>query len=157
MHSQKFLDEIAIRIKNRRKELGLSLQDVSNISGISRSTLQRYETGGIQNIPIQKLSALAKSLEMTEEQLLGLDEKINFKITYENFSLFKSHQEKLAFLHRAYLQDTDEDIRHQAELIRLFDKLNSDGKKVAISRISELCEISRYCKTENSDEEKKDE
>ena len=71
MYNCKKPNDIAIRIKQRRKELGLSLQDVSEIANISRSTLQRYETGSIQNIPLHKLGQLARALETSADWILG--------------------------------------------------------------------------------------
>ena len=67
------LNKIAQRIAQRRKELNLSLQDIANIAGISRSTLQRYESGAIKNIPLQRLEGLAVALKTTPEWILGTD------------------------------------------------------------------------------------
>ena len=38
-------------IKTRRLELNLTLEEVSNKLGISKPTLQRYESGVILNVP----------------------------------------------------------------------------------------------------------
>ena len=65
------LSAVAERIRQRRIELKLSLQDVSELSGMSRSTLQRYETGGIRNIPLQNLDRLAKALNTSPDWILG--------------------------------------------------------------------------------------
>ena len=68
--------KIALRIKTRREELQLSFQQLSDSTGISKSTLQRYETGGIKNIPLDKLEVLAKGLKTTPEWILGWDRPI---------------------------------------------------------------------------------
>ena len=65
------------RISLRRKELGLSYQELADRTGISKSTLQRYETGGIRSIPLEKLGVLAKGLETTEMYILGRPEQSN--------------------------------------------------------------------------------
>lgn len=65
------------RISLRRKELGLSYQELADRTGISKSTLQRYETGGIKSIPLEKLGALANGLETTEMYILGKPESGN--------------------------------------------------------------------------------
>lgn len=70
--NEKELNSIALRLKSRRKELGLSLQALSNRTGLSRSTLQRYETGGISNIPLNKLEILSTSLDLSVIEFLGL-------------------------------------------------------------------------------------
>ena len=69
------MDEIMERIKERRTQLGLSYQDLSDLTGMSKSTLQRYETGGIKNIPLDKLQVLATALQVTPEFIMGWDEK----------------------------------------------------------------------------------
>lgn len=56
--------EIANKIKNRRLELGLTLEDVAQAVGVGRSTVQRWESGLIQNMKRDKIAALAKVLQM---------------------------------------------------------------------------------------------
>ena len=51
----KKMSEIMLRIKTRRESLGLSFQDLAEKTNMSRSTLQRYETGSIRNMPVDKL------------------------------------------------------------------------------------------------------
>lgn len=63
--------EIIQRIKDRRIRMGLSYQDLSNKTGISKSTLQRYETGFIRNLAIDKLEILAAALDTTPGYLMG--------------------------------------------------------------------------------------
>ena len=62
---------IVERIKSRRLELNFSFQDLADLTGMSKSTLQRYETGGIKNIPLDKLKTLAKALEVSPEWIMG--------------------------------------------------------------------------------------
>lgn len=62
---------IAQRIKQRRTELKLSLQDVADMAEMSKSTLQRYESGSIRNIPLQKLGVLANALQTSADWILG--------------------------------------------------------------------------------------
>jgi transcriptional regulator with XRE-family HTH domain len=65
------LTELINKIKSRRIELGLSYQDLSNLTGISKSTLQRYETGYIKKIPINQIEVLAKALQINPGYLMG--------------------------------------------------------------------------------------
>ena len=39
------MQKIMQRIKHRREELNLSFQQLADLTGMSKSTLQRYETG----------------------------------------------------------------------------------------------------------------
>ncbi len=74
----------ASRIKQRRTELGLSYQELAAITGISKSTLQRYETGSIKSIPLDKLEPLATGLKTTVMYILGSPEPNNAEIISGN-------------------------------------------------------------------------
>lgn len=62
---------IGDRIKEQRRKLNYTLEDLSSFVGLSRQTLSRYETGVITNIPLDKIEEIAKALETTPEYLLG--------------------------------------------------------------------------------------
>ena len=72
--SETELTELIERIKNRRLALELSYQDLSDATGISKSTLQRYETGFIKKVPINQMEVLAKALHVTPAYLMGWEE-----------------------------------------------------------------------------------
>lgn len=65
------MQNVLDRMKSRRLELELSYQDLSDKTGISKSTLQRYETGFIKNLGIDKLEILAKALDVSPGYLMG--------------------------------------------------------------------------------------
>ena len=69
------LEKIRKRIKERREELGYSYQTLADLTGMSKSTLQRYETGAIGNLPLDKLDVLAKALKCTAAYLMGWESK----------------------------------------------------------------------------------
>jgi len=64
--------EIASRIREARKLLGYSYADLGKLAQISKSTLQRYEKGAIQEISIIKLFDIAKALQVSVHYLIGL-------------------------------------------------------------------------------------
>ena len=68
--------QINERIKSRRQELGLSYQQLADLTNMSKSTLQRYETGGIKNIPLDKLEPLASALSVTTEWIIGQEKEV---------------------------------------------------------------------------------
>ena len=59
------------RIKDRRLELDMSFQDLAVKTKLSKSTLQRYETGAIGSIPLDKLEILASALNVSPAYLMG--------------------------------------------------------------------------------------
>ena len=70
--------DIANRMKRQRLNLEYSYKDLEKITGITASTLQRYETGAINKLPIDKLEVIAKALKVTPSYLMGWeDEKGN--------------------------------------------------------------------------------
>lgn len=66
--------EIANRLKTRRMQMNYSYQELADKVGMSKSTLQRYETGTIKNIPIARLKSLSAALNMDPNELIGIEE-----------------------------------------------------------------------------------
>lgn len=58
-------------IEKRRKELGMTLDDVARRVGVNRATVMRWEKGTIQNLGRDKIAALAGALQVSPEYLLG--------------------------------------------------------------------------------------
>lgn len=90
---------IGQRIKQRRKELGLSADEVAEKLNKNRATVYRYESGDIGDMPISVLEPLSKVLQTTPADLLGWYEyEVNdtdiFPIILENHKL-KEHIKKL--------------------------------------------------------------
>ena len=69
-----YVNDIVKRIKTRRLELEYSFQDLANKTNMSKSTLQRYETGAIKNLPLDKLEVLASALQTTPAYLMGWED-----------------------------------------------------------------------------------
>ena len=61
---------IGERMKNRRKELKLSADELGARLGKNRSTIYRYENGDIENLPFPMLEPIAKALEMDPRDLV---------------------------------------------------------------------------------------
>lgn len=69
---------IGQRIKERRKELKMSADELAKRLGKDRSTIYRYEKGDIENLPLDILEPIAEALETTPQYLMGW-EKIEKK------------------------------------------------------------------------------
>lgn len=61
------------RIKQRRKELGLTAEDVAAALNVSRATIYRYESAEIEKVPITAIAPLAKVLHTTPMDIMGWD------------------------------------------------------------------------------------
>lgn len=57
-------ERIGARIEQRRKELGLTLDDIAQEIGVAKSTVQRYEKGTIEKIKLPVIEAIARALNV---------------------------------------------------------------------------------------------
>ncbi len=65
------------RIRDRRKELGITADALAETIGVSRSTMFRYENGFIEKMPINNLVPIARALHTTVGFLMGWEEEKN--------------------------------------------------------------------------------
>ncbi|WP_243238901.1 helix-turn-helix domain-containing protein [Clostridium botulinum] len=121
MSQEQSMIEIINRIKSRRNELMLSYQDLADKTGLSKSTLQRYETGSIKNMPLDKLGILAKALNVSPAYLMGWEESLKHNGKKNNS-----------------LNDKEE------LLLDNFNKLNDLGKDKVITYTKDLLDNSKY-------------
>lgn len=61
-------------VQKRRSELGITLEDVGKIVGVSKATVQRWESGVIKNIRRDKIEKLAKALKVSPAYLMDWEE-----------------------------------------------------------------------------------
>lgn len=66
---------IGQKIKELRKQLNMSVDDLAAKLGKNRATVYRYEKGDIENLPLDVLEPLAKALETTPGYLMGWEEE----------------------------------------------------------------------------------
>lgn len=118
------MSEIGNLIYDRRKELGLTLEEVGNAVGVSKSTVKKWENGFISNMRRDKIEKLSKVLEISPVRLLGITTK-------------------------TYFQPNDPQF---VKLVYLYDSLNDIGKEKAVERVEELTEIERFVNSENKEE-----
>lgn len=70
------------RIKQRRKELGLSVDDIAKKLGKNRATIYRYESNEIENMPTDVIEPLARVLNVSPAYLMGWEDKQELKGEY---------------------------------------------------------------------------
>lgn len=62
------------RIKELRKENNLSLEDLGTISGVSKSTVSRWESGDVKNLKSDVVQTICDHFHVSKGWLLGLDD-----------------------------------------------------------------------------------
>nr|DAN97685.1 MAG TPA: helix-turn-helix domain protein [Caudoviricetes sp.] len=101
---------------DRRKELGLTLEQVGDMCGVGKSTVRKWENGMINNMGRDKIVALAKALKVSPLFILQAE----------------SCEPILS--------------RYDMTLLSETNKLNDIGQKEALKRVKELTYIPKYCK-----------
>lgn len=73
-------------IRNRRKELNLTLSDIAKACNVSEATVSRWESGDIGDMKRSRIASLAKILKLSPSVIVGTveDEKI-YKTAHIDF------------------------------------------------------------------------
>ncbi len=124
MNESSMLDIVA-RIKGQRQKLNLSFQDLADLTGMSKSTLQRYESGAIKNIPLSRVEILASALQTTPEYLMGWDENSvdEHDITFDDFT-YALHAET-----QELTEENKQKLLEMAKFFKLSQKQDDNKKK----------------------------
>ena len=82
MNDRKMLTakEVGLRIKERRNELKISMPELGRRVGVNKSTIQRYETDGVNPTRSMVINGLAEALLTTPEWLTGLSEEKEYSV-----------------------------------------------------------------------------
>lgn len=75
------MSERSKRILKAIQETELSYGELSKLTGIPKSALQRYATGETEKIPIDRLEAIAKAVNVSAQYLMGWEESNNIDLT----------------------------------------------------------------------------
>ena len=70
------MSETGERIKERRKQLNTSADELAEKLGVSRSTILRYEKGDIDKVPAEYMNVLSKALRTTPAYLMGWENNL---------------------------------------------------------------------------------
>lgn len=151
------------RIKERRKQLEMSADDVAAELGVSRSTIFRYENGQIEKVPANVLEKLAVILKTTPAYLMGWQD--------DCFEYPDSGADAIAWIHRpaggseeffredegkgyhtndslcAIINSADADDRDKiTAMAKIYLTLTDSGKKKANDYMLDLSEQPKYRK-----------
>lgn len=85
------MKSIQEKIKSRRLELGLSLEDVAKELNVNKTTVMRYESRSIEKMPIDVIPPLARILKCSPEYLMGWDEDNLTEVKIEFNDYFPLH------------------------------------------------------------------
>ena len=69
--------DVGKRIRQRRVEIGMTVDELANKIGKNRATIYRYENGDIENLPLPVLEPIAKALGIEPSDLLSTTETMS--------------------------------------------------------------------------------
>lgn len=103
-------------IHDRRKELGLTLQNVGDACGVTKSTVGKWESGMIANMRRDKLTLLADVLELPVESLIGGKEPEDTDEIEEYLTVLR-HRPEMKMLFSVSKKASKEDIEKAVRII----------------------------------------
>jgi len=109
---------IGERIKLKRKELGITVDDLAIRLNKNRATIYRYESNEIEKLPTTVLEPLAKALNTTPAYLMGWN---------DNTDLIQRSITSL-----------------EAIILDKCEQLNESGQAKLMERLDELLEVPKY-------------
>ena len=84
--------DVGKKMFDRRKELGLTLEEVGKEVGVGKSTVRKWENGMIKNMGRDKIAALSRVLQMNPVDFVPMPD--------DDRSVSEDDQERLEALHQ---------------------------------------------------------
>lgn len=117
------------RIKSRREELNMTVDELASLINKNRATVYRYEKGDIESLPTTVLKPLAEALKTTPEYLMGWEDDDSLGNYEENVEYLKDNYPNLVDLYN--------EIHANDQLVILFDK----AKKLEPQDLAQILKI----------------
>lgn len=110
---------IGERIREKRQNLGYTLEKLAIEIGVTPSTILKYENGSI-NIPSDKIEKISIALKTTPAYLMGWEEKSNEETT-------KVESPRFRWVARNAKKMTDEELERLQKLMEVaFSEIDFD-------------------------------
>ncbi len=137
--------EIGNKIKNRRKELSLTMNEVAQRVGVSEATVSRWESGDIVNMRRDKIVLLAKALEVSPAFIMDWenessspaptpdkeDSKIDVMIATESKDLSDKDKHEILHLIQYKKRQTETTSPFQSSRVRTTADLEDHTERIA--------------------------
>lgn len=125
---------IGKRIRERRKELKMSVEELAKRVGKDRSTIYRYENGEIGSMPLELVAPMVEALKMPPQELLSFFVgKSEWLANYDEWLVatdgreFSDDEMKIFYEMAKYfmsIRNTEDYEECMASLFTLFKQLN---------------------------------
>lgn len=140
---------LAENLKTLRKYRGMTQKELSEVSGVSCSSIINYENSRRTNPPVSVLTSLASALgvgiDVLGSDLIDIRNETLYVYNIPHLDEFYARMSLADNIDdwETFIQDSGEkDILN--EIARHIKVLNKDGAAEAVKRVAELTEIPRY-------------
>ncbi len=86
--------DLGEKIKQRREDMGLTMEDLGDRVGVAKSTIMKWEHGDIAHMRMDKITALAKALGVSPLWVLGMEPQGAAPDTQAMLSLYEGATDK---------------------------------------------------------------
>lgn len=124
--------DIGKRIKDRRKQLGISAETLAEAISVSPATIYRYESGDIEHMGVDKLTPIARYLGTNEAYLMGWTDDPSFRAFSSSSSSSCLTQDEEA-------------------LLNYYRAMNREGREKLTVYAEDLAASGRYIKTDQNE------
>ncbi len=115
-------------VNGRRKELGMSVDELVKISGIPKGTISKITAGINTNPTLTTVMAICKALNCSLNDAVGFETKpLNQPLTAK-----------------------------ETKMLNFFRNFNDEGQEKALERLSEMSELDRYKKRADFEDERRE-
>ena len=122
------------RIKLLVEESGKSYQELEKITGIKKSSLQRYASGATAKIPLDVIEKLSNAFNVSQEYLMGWDEDAKENNPPAEPKLTEDEKMWLELYHKL----SDETRKQLIEAFSEYGGLSEDNQKLALQMLRAL-------------------
>lgn len=123
------------RLKQARIEKNLTLEEVANILGKTKSTISKYETGDIENLKFQAINQLSELYDVSPAWLMCWtdikDKNISTNNLIKLYCSLSDEKKKEVFKYMQYLKSIDSTEETSEELFALRNKVQILGQTAA--------------------------
>lgn len=133
---------IGQRIKVRRKQLGLTLEELGNKVGVGASTVRKWETNYIKDMKSDKVQKVAEALGVSAAYLMGWDEnqRVSVEQVHTNNGLIGQANAPI------YINGDSTPVqlsKEEAELLRIYKELSVKGRLKLLTTAIDLEEAEK--------------
>ena len=127
-----------VDLRQRRKELGLTMKQVAAAVGVSEATISRYESGNIRNMRRDRIDKYAKVLRVDLLDMIASEERGDEL----NQTFAKDDAALMEYLRECF--DTADELNAAYALITRLPMLNEAGINRMMERFDELSRFDEY-------------